>query len=275
MARPSHGVVSVAALDLRRRPDHRSELKSQLLTGEVVRRQATSGDGQWWRVENLTDGYRGWVRSWGLVGVADSEARRWSRMATARAARCYAEIRRARGSGAVISPLFWNGRVIPRGRSGRWTLVELPDGRRGWVESGALSPGRRRPPSLLRRLEDLLGLPYLWGGRTPLGFDCSGFVQQVLAEQGIRLPRDADDQYRAVRPLGRSSRPKIGDLVFFGPRRGRLTHVGLVLGEDRFVHAHGWVKIGSFDHRNELYDNELSVLKRAFGRPVRRPPWGP
>ena len=270
MARPSHGIVSVAALDLRRRPDHRSELRSQLLTGEVVRRRATRGAGQWWRVENLTDGYRGWVRSWGLVGASASEARRWTRMATARAVRRYAEIREARGAGPLVSPLFWNGRVIPRENRRRWTLVELPDGCTGWVESKALRPRTRRPPSLLRRIEDLLGLPYLWGGRTPLGFDCSGFVQQVMAEQGVRLPRDAEDQYRAVQALGPSARPTTGDLVFFGPRRGRVTHVGLVLGEGRFVHAQGRVKIGSLDAGTALYDNELSVLKRAFGRPVRQ-----
>ena len=86
MSRLTWAVVSLAALDVRRRPEHRSELTSQLLLGEVVRILGARSGGQWWRVEGLADGYRGWVRSWGLVCVPAARARSWQSKATARVA---------------------------------------------------------------------------------------------------------------------------------------------------------------------------------------------
>jgi hypothetical protein len=74
--RPAHGVVSLAALDLRPRPEHRSELRSQLLLGEVVRVVGVATGGAWWRVLNRSDGYDGWVRAWGVVGASAVRARR-------------------------------------------------------------------------------------------------------------------------------------------------------------------------------------------------------
>src|SRR5439155_16167958 len=95
----SHAVVTLAALDLRRRPDHRSELRSQLLLGEVVRVLERSRDRQWWRVRNQSDGYAGWVRTWGLVPCSRARAQRWIERARGRMVRAYAEITSGRGSG--------------------------------------------------------------------------------------------------------------------------------------------------------------------------------
>jgi len=265
------GVVALASLDLRRRPDHRSELRSQLLMGEVVRRLAVDRRGAWWEVENLADGYRGWVRAWGVVEASSARAARWRRKATAQVAHAYAEAREAPGRGALVTPLVWRDRLIPGPKRGRHRRVELPDGRIGWVESAVLEIGRPRPRPLLDRVRSLLGVPYLWGGRTPLGLDCSGFTQQVLAEQGIPLPRDADQQYRVSRPIGRDAIPREGDLVFFG-RSGRpLEHVGIVLGGGYFAHARGRVRIGSLDSSNPLYENELARQLRGFRRPGKAP----
>jgi cell wall-associated NlpC family hydrolase len=112
-----------------------------------------------------------------------------------------------------------------------------------------------------------LGAPYLWGGRTPLGFDCSGFVQQTLAAVGVRVPRDAHDQYLACRRLGRSRTPRLGDLLFFARRGRRMSHVGIVLGGGVFAHARGKVGINSLDSSNPLYDKSLANTLRAAGRP--------
>jgi hypothetical protein len=265
--RPRHGVVTLASLDVRRRPGHVFELRSQLLVGEVVDVLGISRDGLWWRVRSRTDRYIGWVRSWGVVGTTAARAALWEKRATARVTAPYAAATARPGGGAGVSPLFFNGRVVPGSRKGRHRQVELPDGRRGWVIALALEVGRRRPPALVERVESLLGIPYLWGGRTPLGYDCSGFTQQVLAEQGIPIPRDAALQHRVGRPLARGEADRTGDLVFFGALRGPAAHVGIGLGQGYFAHARGRVRISSTEPSNPLYDNDLNGSLRGWRRP--------
>ena len=265
-------IVNIAALDLRRLPDHRAELRSQLLLGEVVRCIASDRTRQWVRVENRVDRYRGWVRSWGLHPVTDGEAALWLEDGRLRVVVHHAEVRASAGGKALVSPVFLNTRLAPvrsagRSRSG-WRPIRLPDGRSGWIPRAAVRSGNRRPPRLALQVRSFLGVPYLWGGRTPLGFDCSGFVQRLLAARAIRIPRDADQQFRASRRLLGSERRRSGDLLFFGPPRGPMAHVGVHLGSTLFAHARGWVRINSTDPHNDLYDKGLMASLRAVCRPL-------
>jgi cell wall-associated NlpC family hydrolase len=128
--------------------------------------------------------------------------------------------------------------------------------------------GRQRGPKLLARVRGLLGVPYFWGGRTALGFDCSGFTQQVLAEQGVALPRDAWQQFRRARALPRGEQARIGDLIFFAAPRSRPSHVGIALGAGYYAHARGKVTVGSLDESNPLCDRQLLDQFVAARRPV-------
>lgn len=264
---PEAGVVAIAALDLRRRPDHRSEMRSQLLLGEVVSVLGASPDGGWWRVRNHDDGYTGWIRTWGVVGATARRANRWLRLATARVVVPIADLEGVPGGGTSVGPLFLGSRVIPGRVSRGRRELELPDGRRGWIRTGAVAPSSAKPPTLERRVRSLLGVPYLWGGRTPAGFDCSGYVQQVLAEHGIALPRDAWQQQRACRPLHSGEVAAAGDLLFFGAPRARVSHVGLALGPGWFTDCRGRVRVVSSDPDNTLSDKQLTDQFRGVGRP--------
>lgn len=264
--RPTHGVVSTAYLDVRRGPGHGRELTSQLLLGEVVLVLGSRSGGAWLHVECVADGYRGWVREGGLVLVARPRAMSWVAKAGARVGVPTAEVRARPGDGVLVSPLFLNSRVIVSGRRGPWRRVELPDGRRGWLPGRALA-GPDERPGLLERVTSLLGVPYHWGGRTPAGFDCSGFTQQVLAEQGIRLPRDAVRQMRACRRLRESEEPSPGDLVFFGAPGRPIGHVGIGLGGGYFAHCRGMVRVGSCERGNVLWDSALASMSRGWWRP--------
>lgn len=265
--RPTHGVVSLPALDLRLEPSHRAELGSQLLLGEVVGRLSANRDGTWWRVESLTDGYRGWVRAWGIVPASAARAKRWSAAATGTVAQPVIHASARRDGGIAVGPLFLGGRVIPGAVSGTRRRIELPDARRGWVDRKAIALKGEAPPALKIRVESLMGTPYLWGGRTPAGFDCSSFVQTVLAEQGARLPRDAHDQFLGSRPLPRGDAPRPGDLVFFSRSLDdRMEHVGLGLGGDWYAHCRGRVRLSSLDRDNPLCDNEILGQFRGWRR---------
>jgi len=166
----------------------------------------------------------------------------------------------------LVSPLYLNSRVIETRHRGGWARVELPDGRRGWLPAQALASASERV-GLVDRVMGLLGVPYHWGGRTPAGFDCSGFTQQVLAEQGVRLPRDAVHQMKASRRLGKHEEPLPGDLIFFGAPGRPASHVGVGLGGGYFAHCRGVVRIGSIERHNRLRDRELASLFRGWWRP--------
>lgn len=264
----ARAVVCLPALDLRPRPDHRAELGSQLLMGEVVipgRRRAG-----WRQVTNVADGYRGWVREWGIVEATPRRVAGWARAATAIVRAPITQVL-ARPAGEVaVGPAFFGSRLISgRARRG-WIPVELPDARRGWVERGAIALPGDPVPTLEQRILGLLGVPYLWGGRTPAGFDCSAFVQQVLLEQGIRLPRDAADQHRVSRALRPGEAPRAGDLAFFAVASGRVAHVGVFLAGALFAHARGRVALASLDPDNVLHDKELSPQFVGWRRPSGR-----
>lgn len=265
----TRAIVRLAWLDLRAAPDHRAEMRSQLLLGEtatVLARRAKQG---WWRVENHADGYRGWARSWGFVPTSGTRVAEWRRRATARVAWPMAEVRTAPGGdGVPVTPAPLNARLIPGARRGGWRRVALPDGRTGWIESAALAAAGKPPPTVLERVVTLLGVPYLWGGRTPAGFDCSGLTQQVLAEAGVALPRDAHDQWKASRPLRPGEPPRPGDLVFFSGSSRRMEHVGLWLEGGVYAHCRGQVGFNSLDPADKaLYHKDLSGQFRGIRRP--------
>ncbi len=270
-------VVCLASLDLRVRPDHRAELGSQLLLGEVVRLGASRAG--WRRVTNLADGYSGWVREWGLVAATARRAAAWRARATATVVAPIAMLRARPGGGIGVGPIFLGSRAIAgRPRAG-WIPLELPDARRGWVERAAVALPSERRPTLVDRITSLLGVPYLWGGRTPAGYDCSAFVQQVLLEQGIALPRDAAAQRDACRSLRPGEEPLPGDLVFFAERSGRIGHVGISLSGGLYAHARGRVVLGSTNASNPMCDKKLlsqmAGWYRPAGRPGRRRKWAP
>lgn len=273
--RAAYGIVAIAAADLRREPRHAAELRSQLLLGETVRITAERAGGQWLRVTGIEDGYSGWMRAWALARVAAPPLRRWRERARARVVKPFERLFSVSPPRQPLMPVFLGSRLevlrVSRGRA----VVRLPDGRLGSLSSASLRSGARAAIGLERRLASLTGVPYLWGGRTPAGFDCSGFTQVVMAEQGILLPRDACEQYRATRNLKRGEEVEPGDLVFFARPGEAVSHVGIMLNQGTFVHCRRTVHAASLDPTNSLCENDLLAQFRGFGRPGRSQEKGP
>ena len=122
----------------------------------------------------------------------------------------------------------------------RWVEVRLPGGSVAWVHRGDLT-FERRPLTVQAAValaKRLLGLPYLWGGTSTFGYDCSGLTQMLYRRLGAGIPRDAGPQaqWKGFTPVERTSlRP--GDLLFFGKSAGKITHCGMYIGSGDFVHA--------------------------------------
>lgn len=121
--------------------------------------------------------------------------------------------------------------------SGDWELVTLADGRRGWAPRTLMlipSPTPLAPPQVVELAQRFVGAPYRWGGISPNGVDCSGFVQEVFRLSGHPLPRLADEQFQQTTPI---DVPQLGDLVFFTTYLPGPSHVGISLGGQDFLHA--------------------------------------
>jgi len=156
-----------------------------------------------------------------------------------------------------------------------WALVTLPDGLAGWVESGNFGTFEPATPErIIERAREFLGYQYLWGGRSPKGFDCSGFVQTIFALHHVHLPRDAWQQQEHHEISREYGDAQSGDLLFFARTPERVTHVAVSLGDNRFIHASGWVRYNSLnpsdpDFRATLLETFVSVNR--YPLPTRQP----
>ncbi|QNL49095.1 C40 family peptidase [Olivibacter sp. SDN3] len=115
-----------------------------------------------------------------------------------------------------------------------------------------------------------LNTPYLWGGRSVFGIDCSGFVQMVYKHFGVRLKRDAYQQAKEGRVVDFLQEASLGDIAFFDDDEGRIVHVGILLNESEIIHASGRVKIekidntGIFSEEHHQYTHKLRIVKRII-----------
>lgn len=208
--------VGASLLDLTLVPDPAAECATQLLPGEVFTVYETRDDGLAWG-QCEADGYVGYVAAAGL-----GPDRPAGRLVTALWSHVYAEpTLRAR----VIADLPMLADVEATGTEGAYAA--LAGG--GYVPAAHLAPV---PGDLVAMAARLIGVPYLWGGRSARGIDCSGLVQLAMAAAGLPAPRDSDMQAALIgQPLDPEAPLQRGDLVFW---RG---HVGILTGADRLLHA--------------------------------------
>lgn len=240
-------VVLTTVENMYSRPDEGADVVSQAILGQVVAVLEAPAQGDFARIET-PDGYPGFIPLRALrVYLSAAEPRYAARGPLAEVESLIANVYGApdvtRARPKIQATLGVRLELAQRDVQEGWHAVRLPAGDTGYVHAGDVSlsdaatpPRRASGDELVATARRFLGLPYLWGGMTPLGVDCSGFVAQVYRVGGVVLPRDADLQFedRRARPVERADLQP-GDLLFFGRRK--ITHVGLYAGDGRFVHA--------------------------------------
>jgi cell wall-associated NlpC family hydrolase len=245
-ARPE-AVVLVAVENMYSAPDADKDVVSQATLGQVVAVIETKD--AFARIET-PDHYPGWIRRAALAEYPDASAPRYAARGpvvevTSLMANVYREPDVTTARPKVQAPLATRLEVSGPGPSDRWIPVRLPSGDAGYVQSGDVRPADAAEPrargdgtALVATARRFLGVPYLWGGMTAHGIDCSGLASRVYHANGIVIPRDADQQFEVPGAVAvERGSLQAGDLLFFGPDAKRITHVGLYLGDGRFINA--------------------------------------
>jgi cell wall-associated NlpC family hydrolase len=265
------GIVRVSVANVKSRPSHMADMVTQTVMGWTLKVLGSTPG--WYYVHTDPDGYLGWVEELQVALVDEAGLRAWDTAARAVVTTPYAVVH---AQASVASPQVTDavtGAVFrATGREGEWTAVSLADGRQGFVPSVQVEPfdawkaGRRPTPDNVERAAQLfMGVPYLWGGTSSKGFDCSGYTKTVLRMNGIDLPRDADQQGDAGTAVpidDQLSAVRKGDLLFFGSkatadRPERITHVAIYVGNGEFLHASGLVRRNSLFPASPIYSESL------------------
>jgi cell wall-associated NlpC family hydrolase len=270
---PERLIAASSVVDVRRKPDHTSELLTQSIYGDAMTPLKQEGD--WWLVK-LHDGYIGRVRSWHLTPFSTKELQRFEAEARHRVVGNVIQIfEEPDEMSRPVSDAVVGTRVSAStcGKRG-WRAVGLPDGRDGFAKARGVG----RIPATRRVLRDglaatgmrFLGIPYLWGGTTPKGFDCSGLMQRIYLLHGVLIPRDSDiqAQWGRLKPSDSVENLDTGDLLFFGKSDDQISHVAMVLSNGLFLHAYGQVKVGALDPRHALFEPGLTRDWRCTRDPL-------
>jgi cell wall-associated NlpC family hydrolase len=247
---PAAAVVINAVENMHSRSAVSSDVVSQALLGDNVRilKKERNADGEDWCQVETPDTYKGWVVSSALRFLKPGEKAYASSgkifVITALLANTYREPDVTEHKPVKVAPISSVLEVVGE-RDARWLEVNLPCGTKVWIQRGdgevreaPMVWPRRSPEDMVVLSKRFIGLPYFWGGTSPLGFDCSGFVQLIYKMGGIPILRDADVQFEGsglaeVAPGGEAT----GDLVFFGSAKNKIGHVGMMIDAEYFINA--------------------------------------
>lgn len=275
-AKTSPHVIVVPVANMYSRPTEKSDVVSQAIYGSnVVLLQAR---GEWSKIQT-PDHYKGWTPSRYLRIVLTGNG-----YATAGPtvqveslfANIYAEPDVTKHKPVITAPFETKLEVASEGNSSKkpqphhegWVQVRLPGQTLAWIRAGDVEedPKLLSIPESIELAKRFLGLPYLWGGRSSFGFDCSGFTQMLVRARGINMPRDADLQaaWSGVAAVERADLQP-GDLLFFGSSARDITHTGMYIGDGQFIHdtthEHPVIQISKLD--DEPWTKLLVACRRV------------
>ncbi|MBS0000506.1 MAG: C40 family peptidase [Cyclobacteriaceae bacterium] len=262
-----YGLVRVSVANLRTHPSHTAELNTQSLLGTPLKLlQKQPG---WYRVQT-PDRYIGWLDEEGLTPMDEDAFKQYRAgnkiIFTGLWGNSYTD---PGADDLPVSDLVAGAVLEMAGDQGNYYRVRYPDGRLAYVRKSESEPfsewiGNRDPDAenLVYVARQLMGVPYLWGGTSSKGVDCSGYTKTVYFLNGMILPRDAsqqDDVGMLVDEKKYFNRLQPGDLLFFGSAATdstaeRVVHVGMWIGEMKYIHASGDVHISSMDQDDPEFD---------------------
>lgn len=276
----TYGIVYNSVGTIYKEAKHSSEIVTQTLMGSIVKVLSRSGD--WHRIQT-SDSYIGWMCG-SITLVSDGERREYGNQHKIMVSSLYAQsYQQASVDSLVVSDLVVGNVLVVKDEVENFYSVRYADGREAYVCKTDAKLLKNWHPvqtkdEVVSTAMKFLGIPYVWGGTSSKGLDCSGFTKLVFSLYDILLPRDASQQVlvgELVDEKADFNNLDLGDLVFFGEKNAdatsteRIVHVGIYLGNYRFVHASDYVRINSFNPEDKLYDefntNRYLRAKRILG----------
>ena len=255
-----YGICKLSLVPVRSEPSDKSEQTTQLVFGECY--QLIGHQEKWVQVQIVNDKYIGWIDRKQHFKIESGYFDEWQRQVHPRSI----DLVQTVSSADFRTPVLL-GSFLPF-----FDGISIRVG-----EEKLLYHGRASNTALPLKISFLtkialsyLRAPYLWGGKSIFGIDCSGYTQQVYGVCGYALPRDAWQQVTVGEEVHFASQAQPGDLAFFDNADGRIVHVGIVLENQQIIHAHGEVRIDQLDHQGlynlstKRYSHQLRIIKRVF-----------
>lgn len=236
----SFGICDLPAIAIRKEDSHTSEMVSQLLYNELY--EKLDEKSSWILIRTEIDHYEGWIQSIQYHPISDQE---------------YLELKGKKWHIINKPVLNWQGIHLSIG-----TILYEPS------DYATVFPDEFSPAMMVDFAKKLLGAPYLWGGRSLFGIDCSGLVQLCARAAGKLLPRDASEQIKEGELVYFLPEIQPGDLAFFGNEEGKIVHVGIMIDNEHIIHSSGKVRIdyldqtGIFNKERNEHTHRLQVIKR-------------
>lgn len=256
----SFGICSLSVIPCRKEPSGTSEMVTQLLFGETY---AIVEEGEdWLRVTTTYDDYPCWISAKQHTPLSDKE---FKAMDVSVLNTELVQVINHQTANTVFPVTI--GAVLPGFKNGQLKI----GGSTFHFEGQTGDTNTKKTVQDIKETAYLfINAPYLWGGRSPFGIDCSGFTQLVYKLNGYKLPRDARQQVELGTPLSFVEEAQAGDLAFFDNEEGNIVHVGIILENQQIIHASGSVRIDKFDHYgifhsdNKKYSHMLRVIKKLI-----------
>mgnify|MGYP005996037047 CR=1 FL=1 len=254
-----YGICNLSIVPVRIEPLHSSEMISQVLFGETF--EIIEKNKEWSKVQLTFDNYEGYIDNKQYIEITKETFSDLSTEKQYYSAEIIDFITNSKNELTTI-PL---GANLPFFENGR-----LKINTQEFLFDGSIISEKKQKNEVLKVAFNYLNTPFLWGGRTPFGIDCSGFTQMVYKLCGYQLFRDSKDQAKQGEVLSFIEESEPGDLAFFDNEEGEIIHVGIILDNYNIIHAHGKVRIDTLDHSGifnsdlQKHTHRLRVLKKII-----------